>query len=157
MNACNRRRQRRWVAIALPGLLLRAVIPVGFMPMFGPGLEVQLILCEGYAPIASTAMDMSKDMPIDMPMGLPAQQHAGGESGPGGIDPHSHQDHSACPYGASPALAALPALADVPVALQSSAQSLISAPQVANYEIVARAQTPRGPPPRSLTPSRSVV
>ena len=148
MNRWSRRRHRRWVAIVLPGLLLRALIPVGFMPMFGPGFQVQLALCEGYAPIASTAMDMSKDMPMDMSMGAPD---------PGGLDPHSHQDHSACPFGASPALAALPALTDVPIALQSSAQSLISTPQVANFEIVARAQTPRGPPPRSLTPSRSVV
>jgi hypothetical protein len=39
-------------------LLLRALIPVGFMPMFGPGFGVQLTLCEGYAPVPSTAMDM---------------------------------------------------------------------------------------------------
>src|ERR1039458_8263778 len=37
----------------LPGLLLRALIPLGFMPTFGPSLRVQLTLCEGYAPAPS--------------------------------------------------------------------------------------------------------
>ena len=136
-----RKRASWWVAVVLPGLLLRALIPVGFMPMFGPGLSVQLTLCEGYAPLPSMAMDMS----MDMPMGVPAQHHSGGP-GPGRNGPPSNQDHSSCPYGTSPTLASLPALTDVPVTVQASAPSLILDPQVAHFEIATRAQSPRGLP-----------
>jgi len=134
-----RKRSRRWVALVLPGLLLRALIPLGFMPMFGPGLSVQLMLCEGYAPVPSTAAEMPMDMPMDMRAGVPAQARTGG-----GFP--SHQDHSSCPYGASPTLAALPALTHVPLSFEPIAPSPIRAPQVAHLEIAPRAQSPRGPP-----------
>ena len=74
-----RRRARLWVAFVLPGLLLRALIPVGFMPMFGPNFGVRITLCEGYAPVPSMPMDMSMDMPMDMPMSVPAQHHSPGD------------------------------------------------------------------------------
>src|ERR1700681_793897 len=141
-----RRRGKLWVAIVLPGLLLRALIPVGFMPMFGPNLGVQLTLCEGYAPVPSTAMDMSMDMPMDRSMSVPAQHHSGGEPSSGKDGAPSHQDHSTCPYGASPTLAALVAMTAVPASVQASARSLISSPQVPHFEIAPRAQSPRGPP-----------
>jgi len=131
-----------WLAIVLPGLLLRALIPLGFMPMFGPGLSMQLTLCEGYAPLPSKPMDMSSDTSMDMSMSVPAQHHLGPE---GGGAP-SHQDHNSCPYGASSALAALPTLTHAPVTVQVSAPALITSPQVAHFEIAARAQSPRGPP-----------
>ena len=110
----------------LPGLLLRALIPLGFMPMFGPDFSVQLTLCEGYAPVPSMAMDMSMDMPGN---GTP-----------------SHQEHGTCPYGASPTLAALPALTAVSQVVQVAATSLVSSPQVNYFELSPRAQSPRGPP-----------
>lgn len=157
MNGWRRKRNKLWVAIALPGLLLRALIPVGFMPMFGPNFSVQLTLCDGYAPIPTVAMDMSMGMPMDIPMGVPAHQHPAGEPGAAGSGPHSHQDRSACPYGASPTLAALPALPGAPVTTPLPARSPLSAPQVAHFEISPRAQSPRGPPLPSLTPSRSLV
>jgi hypothetical protein len=116
------------------------------MPMFGPGLGVQLTLCLGYAPVPSIAMDMSMDMPMDMPMSVPAQHHSGGEPSSGGGGAPSHQDHNTCPYGASPAFAALAAWTAVPASVQISAPSLTSAPQVAHFEIALRAQSPRGPP-----------
>jgi hypothetical protein len=138
-----RKRSRRWVALVLPGLLLRALIPLGFMPMFGPGLSVQLMLCEGYAPVPSAAVEMPADMPMDMPMDMPTGMTAQARTG-GGFP--SHQDHSSCPYGASPTLAALPAVTHVPVAFEPIAPSPIQAPQVAHLEIAPRAQSPRGPP-----------
>lgn len=141
------RRRKRWgMAIVLPGLLLRALIPLGFMPMFGPGFSAQLTLCEGYAPVASMPMGMSKDMLMNMPMNMPvpARQHASGGSGKDGAT--THQDHSACPYGASPAFAALVTLTCVPASNQALDPSLISSPQVAHFEISPRAQSPRGPP-----------
>jgi hypothetical protein len=124
----NRRRTNWWVALVLPGLLLRALIPLGFMPMFGTDFSVQLTLCEGYAPVPAS-MDMSMDMPMD---------------GKGGVP--SHQDHSSCPYGASPTLASLPALSAVAQSVQLSATPTLSSPQVTYFELSPRAQSPRGPP-----------
>ena len=131
-----RKRSRLWVAIVLPGLLLRALIPLGFMPMFGPGLSVQLALCEGYAPVPSTAAEMSMDMPMAVPMNTPT----GKPSSP------SHQDHSACPYGASPTLAALPTMSEVAVSVPPTVPSVTLVPQVGHFEIAPRAQSPRAPP-----------
>jgi hypothetical protein len=146
-----RKRRSRWVVLVLPGLLLRAMIPLGFMPMFGPGLSVQLMLCEGYAPVPSTAAQMSMDMamdlrmPMDMPMGVSAPAHTGGPDSTSGGSP-SHQDHSSCSYGAGPTLAALTRFSDVPISIQPTAQLPTRAPQVAHPEVAPRAQSPRGPP-----------
>jgi hypothetical protein len=126
-------------------LLLRALIPVGFMPMFGPNFGVQLTLCDGYAPVPSMPMDMSMDMPMDMPS-LPAQHNSPGDPSSGKDGAPSHQDHSTCPYGASPTFAALAALTAVPAPIQASARPLVSSPQIAHFEIAPRAQSPRGPP-----------
>jgi hypothetical protein len=141
-----RRRANWWVALLLPGLLLRALIPIGFMPMFGPDFSVRLALCEGYAPIPSMPADMSMDMSEPMSMGAHALHHSGGAPDADGNGPRSHQDHGTCPYAASPTLASLVALIDVPASVQPSAPCLISAPQVAHFEISPRAQSPRGPP-----------
>jgi hypothetical protein len=132
------------MALVLPGLLLRALIPVGFMPMFGPNFGVRLTLCEGYAPVPKS-MDMSMDTPMDMPMSPPAH-HAGGEPRSDKSGTPSHQDHSTCPYGASPTLATLAAWTCLPAPVQSSAASLASSPQIAHFDIAPRAQSPRGPP-----------
>lgn len=137
-----RRRGSWWVAIVLPGFLLRSLIPIGFMPAFGPGLSARLMLCEGYAPVPSMVVSTA----MDMPMAGPAQHDPAGDSHSGGNHTPTHQDHSACPYGASPALAALPLLAVVPPVIQPSPQALRETPQVAHYQIAARAQSPRGPP-----------
>lgn len=128
----------------LPGLLLRALIPLGFMPMFGPDLSVGLTLCESYAPTASMPADMSMDM--SDPMSVLAHHHSGGAPGAGGNGPGSHQDRGTCPYAASATLASLVALIDVPASVQPSGPCLITAPQFAYFEISPRAQFPRGPP-----------
>jgi hypothetical protein len=141
-----RRRARLWVAFVLPGLLLRAMIPVGFMPMFGPNFDVRITLCEGYVPVPSMPMDMSMDMPMDMPMSVPAHRNSPGEPSSGNGGAPSHQDHSTCPYSASPTFAALVALTTVPAPVQASTRSLISSPQIDHFQIAPRAQSPRGPP-----------
>ena len=142
-----RKRANWWVALVLPGLALRSLIPVGFMPMFGPDFSVRLMLCEGYAPVPSMAipsmgMAMPADMPMDISMDMPTgplTQHP----------PHGspgQQDHSACPYGASPALAAQPAFSILPVTMPRALEPPAAAAQVTHIEIVPRAQSPRGPP-----------
>jgi hypothetical protein len=126
-----------WAVIFLP-ILLRALIPVGFMPMFGPGFGVRMVVCDGYAPVPWTAA-----MPADMPMPM--------DAGTSLSDPHSgapvHDDHGSCPYGSAPALGALPTLASLPALLiQRSPERPAAAAQVVYVEVSPRAQSPRGPP-----------
>ena len=131
--------------MVLPGLILRALIPLGFMPKFGPGTSVQLMMCDGYAPVPWMSTDMSMDMPTDRPMEM-AAHHAGGKHESGRSDSPGHASHSACPYAASSTLASLVASIDVPTPARLTTSSLISAPQVAHFKIAPRAQSPRGPP-----------
>ena len=114
--------------------------------MFGPNFGVQLTLCEGYAPVASMAMDMTMDMPMGMPMPASAQHHSGADPTSGKAGAHSHQDHSTCPYGASPTFAALVALTVMPVSVRPTAPSLNFSPQIVHFALAPRAQSPRAPP-----------
>jgi hypothetical protein len=141
----SRKRVRWWVALLLPGLVLRSLIPLGFMPMFGPGYGVEFVLCTGYAPVAGTTASMSMDMPMDAASGTPdpLQQNV---APPGGSGAPDHQDHGTCPYGASPALGGLPTLAIVLVTVEPAAELAVAAPQVAYFRVSPRAQTSRGPP-----------
>jgi hypothetical protein len=133
------RKHVNWrVAILLP-VLLRALIPVGFMPMFVPGLGVQLVVCDSYAPVPHAA-SMPTDMRADMPMHH--SQHAAGAHGGHPV----HEDHGTCPYGSSPALGALPTLAIAPLLVQRPTQPGVAVAQVAYFEVSPRAQSPRGPP-----------
>jgi hypothetical protein len=135
--------------LLLPGLVLRSLIPLGFMPMFGPGYGVQFVVCEGYAPAPGTRSSMSMDMPMDMPMdparGSPDQLRQNDALHVHGGTP-AHQDHGTCPYGSAPALGGLPTLAIVLVAVQPAANPVITSAQVAYFEVFPRAQSPRGPP-----------
>jgi len=163
----DRRSARCWAAVVLPGLLLRALIPVGFMPMFGPGRSVSLMLCPAYAPVptvpsgvpahtsdhaaAGSSMDMSMDMGMDMPMDTPAASPAGdthSEPTSGG-DPN-HQDHSSyCPYRASATLAGIPTLFGVAAAEQTVTRIALPLPQISYFAIAPRAQSARAPPARA--------
>ncbi|MGO8855190.1 MAG: hypothetical protein ACLPTF_04745 [Steroidobacteraceae bacterium] len=135
----------------LPGFLLRSLIPVGFMPMVGPDHSVQLVVCDSYAAVPRSAsptnlsMDMPMDMSMDPAMDMSAHHHPVGAAHPEGGAP-VHQDHGTCPYGASPALGALPSVAIVPIVVQQPAEPAVAAAQVAYFEVSPRAQSPRGPP-----------
>jgi hypothetical protein len=140
-----RKRVRWWAALLLPALVLRSLIPLGFMPMFGPGLGVQFVLCEGYAPVPGTTSSMSMAMAMDMP--TDGSDHARQTDAPlvdGGAP--DHQDHGTCPYGTAPALGGLPALAVALVSDQPVAAPVVAAAQVAYFQISPRAQSSRGPP-----------
>jgi len=125
---------RWWAAFMLSGFLLRSLIPVGFMPMAGPGHSLRLVICDSYAPVPLTAAPMSMEMPGGVPMEHPA----------GGHPPHQY--HGDCPYGSSPALGAMPTLAILPAAAQRLAEPTLASPQVVYFEVPPRAQSPRGPP-----------
>jgi len=136
-----RHRLNWWLAALAPGLLLRALVPVGFMPMVDPDFGIRMVVCEGYAPLPATkaANDASADMPMDMDMGAmdaPSPAHQGGAA--------SHVGD--CPYGSSPALGALPTLAMAMSQGALPAEPAVAASQVVHVDVSRRAQSPRGPP-----------
>jgi len=133
------RKHLSWrVAILLP-IFLRALIPVGFMPMFAPGFGVRLVVCDSDAAVPHAA-----SMPMDMPANM-SMDPLDSAAGPHGGRP-AHEDHGTCPYGSSPALGALPTLAIAPLLVQRSTPPVVATPQVAYFEVSPRAQSPRGPP-----------
>jgi len=139
------------LAILLPAFVLRSLIPMGFMPMFGPGFSVGLMLCEGYAPEPQppVAMDMSMDAGIDMSASATAQSadsQRGATNGPSGRGSPARQNHSACPYGASPVSAGAPILAAVSLTPGRSPERALPAPQLTALQSIVRAQSPRAPP-----------
>lgn len=134
-----RRRQTRcWAAALLPGLFLRSLIPLGFMPMFGPGFSVGVTLCPAYAPIPDMAssgssvrgsdqatadssmgmpgMDISMDMPMSgaksEPTATPTRTTTGDSipipDGSGSGSGPDHQTNSLYHYLAHSIVAALP-------------------------------------------------
>jgi hypothetical protein len=139
------------VALLLPGLLLRALIPIGFMPMAGPGFSLRIVMCPGYAPLPAAAaepapmempMGMSMDMPMDA-MDRPAPHPPGVV--PSGKPAPAHQDPGSCPYGAGPALGALPEFATLQAAAPPP-DLAVPAAQIDVFTVSFRAQSPRGPP-----------
>lgn len=138
MKSMGHKRVRWWVALLLPGFLLRALIPVGFMPAIGPDHSVRLVICDSYAPMPM--MDMEMDAHTDMPVHGDMPMHAGGKGSP------VHQEHGGCPYGYSPALGALPTLSLGPLVVQRAAPLVVAAPQIVYFQVPPRAQSPRGPP-----------
>jgi hypothetical protein len=130
------KRLRGWATALLPILLLRALIPVGFMPMVAADHSVRLVICDSYAPVPTSMMDMAMDGGMDMSQ----------PSGAGSGGPPVHQEHGSCPYGASPALGALPTLALLPLLFHRPAAIFVAAPQVDFHPALHRAQSPRGPP-----------
>ncbi|MGH7118295.1 MAG: hypothetical protein ACREFP_04800 [Acetobacteraceae bacterium] len=162
--------------LLLPGLLLRSLIPVGFMPMFGPGFSVGLMLCPVYAPIpdvarsgsfvggrapaaADASMAMSgMDIAMDMPMSdatdqAPvAQSPSGGRApapgSPGSGNGREHQYDSLYHYLANAIAAAVPTWHD-PILDEPPATTLaLAAPQVSHFALSPRAQSARAPPPQ---------
>jgi hypothetical protein len=142
----SRRRARAWAAWLLPALFLRSLIPIGFMPMFSPGHDVELVLCAGYAPVPSMTtpgpMEMSNDMAMDADMNMSQSAHHDAAPGHAGNPP----DHGMCSYGSGPALGTPLALSSISIRSHASAQLPAESPQVGHYQAPHRAQSARGPP-----------
>jgi len=152
---------RRWAFLLVPGLLLRSLIPIGFMPMFGPGLSVSLMLCPAYAPLAAAPVgdsfhrsspnpldDLSMSMSGDMDMSTDAPS-TGNVPAPGKAPLPSNgwgQDHSLCPYATSAILAGPTPLFALAVAKKPGTDFTKLAPQIAYFLVVRRAQSARAPP-----------
>jgi hypothetical protein len=133
------RSRARVIALALlPALLLRALTPVGFMPMHDAHGGLYLAFCPG---IGDTLVPPSVDDPRhdhDHHPGHAIHDHGGGQSAP--------QHHEVCPYAlsAGPALAysvpGVPALAPLTADAPAPDYSSISIPSI------ERAQSARAPP-----------
>jgi hypothetical protein len=131
-----RKRIRSWLAVLLPVLLWRALIPIGFMPMVGLDHRVQLVICDSYAPLPAGLMDMPMDGDMDM-------SHAD-DSGNGGAP--VHPEHGSCPYGSGPALGALPTLAVTPVMADQPAARIVFSPGIRVFQTLSPAHAARAPP-----------
>jgi hypothetical protein len=149
MGRFGRKRLRFWIAVLLPGLLLRLLTPVGFMPIFGPGLSVQIVLCEGYAPVPGepSSIAMSMDMPMGATMDMSLQPPSNDAAKPGSVTPEHRSHNTCCLYGSIPSLGVLPAPTVLPAVDQRPDELPIRTAQVNTFELLARAQSPRGPPP----------
>jgi hypothetical protein len=128
------RRQRRLAWLLLPALLLRALIPVGFMPLAG-GSGAYLGFCPGAGevpPAAAAAASHASHL---------GHAHHGGEGRGVPGTPH----HPACVFsaGASSAFAVPPGDA-IPGPALTSLLERTAAPIF--LPAILRAQSPRGPP-----------
>ena len=130
---------RRLAALLLPALLLRAFIPVGFMPMAGAG-GMSIVLCPGAAalPPGITHGGRSGHAPAHSGHG------AGGPHGGAPQEPGS-AGHATCAFAtgagmfaAVPPAAAPPVPAAAPPGERATAASFVPA--------ILRAQSPRAPP-----------
>lgn len=131
-----RRRTALLALILLPALALRALVPVGFMPVVD-GAGIHIGFCPGEAqPPGALA-------PALAAAHLAHHHHTQGGAGHGSPVPASHPP---CLFAlsASPAfLPAAPALAPPPPAATALAAEYANR---ASVPAIVRAQTPRGPP-----------
>ena len=143
MKGLRRNRWLLWAALVVPALLLRALLPVGYMPGAGG-----LVLCSGVAgvqsPAAMPGMDMSASEMLAMNV-VP-----GPEAGPMTATGHPHApmgQGDPCPFAASGAgyapastSTALCAL----VAVERAPQ--VDHPVAHHVQTILRTQAARGPP-----------
>jgi hypothetical protein len=123
-----RRRRLAWALLALPALLLRALIPPGFMPVAAE---------QGFA------LEFCPDAAALPPGAAPASAHAH----------HHHHEHGGggshppCVFAASATLASAPA-APPPVAVPVAGGVVAGSVRANDSHLpsIIRAQTPRGPP-----------
>jgi hypothetical protein len=122
--ALNRRRYDILTGILLAMLMLRAYVPVGFMPASGTPFVLEL--CPSASPVPSS---------FGMPAHHGHHQHAG---------THGHFEN--CPFGSAPASGPVSQL----VVFQPSGQvTSLEAVEFESFHIgarIARAHQPRGPP-----------
>jgi hypothetical protein len=125
--------RRRTIALLLPALVLRALIPVGFMPMAGAG-GVSLGLCPDAAA-----------MPADMAGTDPAQPMHHGDHDAG--VPFSGSHHAPCLFAASAGAGSTPAAVQLVAYISGVPQCALPAYyRPVSLPAVYRAQSARAPP-----------
>ena len=141
-----RGRRRRFATLLLPALLLRALIPFGFMPLTGVGgLTIGFCPGEGALPAALAAANVK--LLHAAQTGHLHHDHAFGGARHGGSGEPGRSAHEApCVFAAS----AKPAFAPAILALEAAApgarpHEAYAAPTIF-LPTILRAQSPRGPP-----------
>jgi hypothetical protein len=140
--AIHRRRRNIASCFLLGMLLLRAYVPVGFMPAAGAPFLLQLCPAAGAVPT-----DMGGDPPMDMSMDPHMDMSVGMAMPAGAIQGSHHHGHfDQCPFGSAPAAGPLSqflvfeAAALVPTVAPVDFQSAVPSRRL------QRAHSPRGPP-----------
>lgn len=139
-----RGRRRRFATLLLPALLLRALIPLGFMPLLGgSGLTIGFCPGEGALPSGLVAANVQ----------LQHAGHLGHDHGPVGAPHHggsgdpARTGHDApCPFAATAKPAFAPALLALDTGVAPAAPSEALAAPTVFPPAILRAQSPRGPP-----------
>jgi hypothetical protein len=114
----SRTRSRRLLILVLSALLLRLLIPAGYMPLAAGGGPM-LGLCPG-----------------DMALSAGRAQHGG----------HPHGEHVPCLFAASAAPAFSPPALALPLRSGAAAPPAAAAAATLHLPSILRSQTPRGPP-----------
>jgi len=125
------RQRRLTLLLVLPALLLRALIPAGFMPLAGAS-GAYLGLCPGAGP-ATTASEV---------LGYRTHQHPTHDQGGA---PGTHH-HAACIFSLGATTASAAALPIVPAIAPTTGPAAIAGSLVL-LPTILRAQSSRGPPP----------
>jgi hypothetical protein len=112
------------LALVLPALLLRGLVPVGFMPMALDG-RLEIALCPGTVDVA-TFIAESKD---------PHARHH-----------HQHHRSPACPYALSGSAMPAPVYQAHTTAAAAAEDFHSVAPPAFFVSAIVRVQLPRGPP-----------
>jgi hypothetical protein len=124
------------VAFALAAMVLRALLPMGWMPNPDGFAQSLLVICLMDMPSGmdmSHAMDMSKSMDMDM------QGH--------GQDHGQQQNNEQCPFAAAPHVAAAVTVAELAPSSTLSRFVVHEAPdEVAAATAHYQPQSPRAPP-----------
>ena len=145
------RARTRFVALALlPALMLRALTPVGYMPMHDERGELYLAFCPG---IGETLLPpAATDDPHRGHRGMHAQsehvQHGHGAAharAPSGEQP-APRHHEVCPYALSAGPALAYAVPDSPAAAARSPATPSPAYLSVSLPPIERAQSARAPP-----------
>lgn len=138
---CLRTRRLAIALLVLPALLLRGLIPVGFMPEVDARGGISIALCPG-----ETALpDNAARAPLGHQHDSHAHQH-GSHSSPGAP---GATHHAPCLFAASGAAAVTPAMP----ALTLSVPAVTRLPEIPASGVfppsILRTQSPRGPPSRA--------
>lgn len=123
------RRQRRWLLLLAPFLLLRGIIPAGFMPV--AAAEGFIGLCPGA---------------VAMPAGMAMPGHSGHAHHGEGMGAQGGGHAAPCPFAQSATAAGVPQVPQL--AAQQLAAGDVPATAAAGVRVpaIVRAQSPRGPP-----------
>ncbi len=139
-----RGRRRRFATLLLPALLLRALIPFGFMPLLGgSGLTIGFCPGEGALPAGLAAAN------VQLLHAAHQAQHnhaSGGAPHRGPEDPGRSSHEAPCAFAANAKPVFAPAILALTTGAAQVTPSEASAAPTVFLPTIVRTQSPRGPP-----------